>query len=125
MPGRTSADTSAAFRASYHRPIGAPASKKTKAPTGRVHCRRRWSWFRIEALTACRSRARMTSELCDELEVEREENARRIALRNLSHMVRDGFLVRGEGGYLATERGVRVLADIELLESLEGDDDQW
>lgn len=123
MPSRTSAQSAAAFRASYHRPLGVLATKPRKSKTGRKHCREQWSWFRIEALIACSRRPRMTSELCDELEVSRDENPRRVALRNLSHMVRDGFLVRGEDGYRATARGVRVIADIELLESME--DDEW
>lgn len=73
----------------------------------------RWAWFRIGALAQCQRRPRSTAELRELLGVERR--LRHVQLRNQRNMVRDGFLARTEGGYRATRRGLRVLADLELL----------
>jgi hypothetical protein len=74
----------------------------------------RWAWFRLGALEQCQRWPRTTAQLRDLLGVERR--ARHVQLRNQRNMVRHGFLIRTEDGYLATARGRRVLADIDGLE---------
>lgn len=73
------------------------------------------AWFRIAALGQCRYTRRTTAELLERNGVVPTTSSRRVMLRNLSNLVRGGFMDRTDDGYRTTQRGKRVLADLAAL----------
>lgn len=128
MLSGTSAESSTAFVASYHRPPAAvlreaPRRERRRraAPPAVMHTRERWAWFRIGALETCRTWTRGCAELRERFGIQRRTatlrltSAGRVAWRNLALLVRGGFLTRSSDGYRTTARGRRVLADLRAL----------
>jgi hypothetical protein len=107
---RTAAHTAAAFPVTYEQGLPPLPPRGSIGPVAQ-----RWAWFRVAVLLSCRRWPRATCELLAGCGIDRDSSEGRIALRNLSHLVRDGFLCRGEEGYRATDRGQRVIDDLDLL----------
>lgn len=73
------------------------------------------AWFRIAVLAQCRYTRRTTADLLARNGIVRTQTTRRVALRNLTSMVRGGFVDRNGDGYRTTPRGKRVLSDLAAL----------